>query len=161
MAVPRFRPSVLLEARERAKLTQLQLATLAEDAAPHERRAATKAARSDERARRIGAWESRIGAWERGIDAPSATYIPTLARVLDVEPLALFEVDPAAPPFTALRLAAGLTLQALAEATGISYTSLHRMVRGVSRLSGQAAEQLAGTLGVTVPELVASIERDR
>jgi transcriptional regulator with XRE-family HTH domain len=84
-----------------------------------------------------------------------------LAKVLNIEPLALFEVDPAAPPFTALRLAAGLTLQALAESTGISYTSLHRMVRGAMRLPGEAAEQLAGKLGVTVPELVASIERDR
>jgi transcriptional regulator with XRE-family HTH domain len=161
VAVPRFRPSVLLEARERAKLTQLQLAMMCEAAAPQQQRPPAKGAANDERARRVGAWESRVGAWERGIDAPSATYVPTLARVLDVEPLALFDVDLAAPPFTALRLAAGLTLQALAEATGISYTSLHRMVRGVSRLSGQAAEQLASTLGVTVPELVASIERDR
>jgi hypothetical protein len=38
--------------------------------------------------------EGRIGAWERGIDTPSATYIPTLARVLGVEPLALFDIDP-------------------------------------------------------------------
>lgn len=161
MAVPRFRPSVLLEARERAKLTQLKLATLCENASSQVGRLSTTSARDDEHVRRIGAWESRIGAWERGIDAPSATYVPILATVLDVEPLALFEVDPAAPPFTALRMAAGLTLQALAEATGISYTSLYRMVRGVSRLSGEAAEQLADRLGVTVPELVASIGRDR
>jgi hypothetical protein len=62
--------------------------------------------------------ESRIGAWERGIDTPSATYIPTLAGVLGVEPLALFDVDPAAPSFTVLRMAAGVTLQALSKATG-------------------------------------------
>jgi hypothetical protein len=42
--------------------------------------------------------------------------------VLGVEPLALFDVDPAEPSFTALRMAAGLTLQALSDATGISYT---------------------------------------
>ena len=160
MAAPRFRPAVLLDARERAKLTQLQLATRADEATEH-RHSPAKGDAAAEQARRIRTWESRIGAWERGIDAPSAPYIPTLARLLQLEPLSLFEVDPSAPPFTALRLAAGLTLQALAEATGISYTSLHRMVRGVSRLSGDAAEQLAGTLGVTVPDLVASIERDR
>ncbi len=161
MASPRFRPSVLLEARQRAKLTQLQLATLAEDATPVERQPASKSAPAEERARRIGAWESRIGAWERGIDTPSATYIPTLARVLRVEPLELFDVDPAAPPFTALRMAAGLTLQALSVATGISYTSLHRMVRGVSKVPDDAATRLSRVLDVTVAELRASIDRDR
>ena len=161
MASPRFRPSVLLEARRRAKLTQLELATLAEEAALVERQPVSKSDQPEERARRISAWESRIGAWERGIDTPSATYIPTLARVLGVEPLALFDVDPAAPSFTALRMAAGLTLQALSEATGISYTSLHRMARGVARVPDDAAERLAETLGVAPAELRASIDRDR
>lgn len=160
MALPRFRPSVLLDARGRAGLTQLQLATLADEAAPRRQQESTRSADED-RARRIRTWESRIGAWERGVDAPSATYIPTLARLLDLEPLALFEVDPSSPPFTALRLAAGFTLQALADATGISYTSLHRMVRGVTELPEQAARQLARTLLVTPDELRAAVRRDR
>jgi transcriptional regulator with XRE-family HTH domain len=84
-----------------------------------------------------------------------------LARVLGVEPLALFDVDQARPPFTALRLASGCTLQALSEATGISYTSLHRMARGVARVPDDAAERLAETLGVTPAELRASIDRER
>lgn len=151
---------MLLEARERSGLTQLQLAVLAEDAVePRDGRSADLA--DNERARRVLAWESRIGAWERGIDAPSATYIPTLAQVLGVEPLELFDVDPDAPPFTALRLAAGLTLQALAESTEVSYTSLHRMVRGVARLSDEVAGRLAAALGVSVEDLVAAIERDQ
>jgi transcriptional regulator with XRE-family HTH domain len=161
VAVPRFRPSVLLEARKRANLTQLQLATLAEEASPAGQEKEPKGDPVEERAQRISAWESRIGAWERGIDTPSATYIPTLARVLAVEPLALFDVDPAAPPFTALRLLAGLTLQALSEAAGISYTSLHRMTRGVSRVPENAEEELARVLGVTAEELRASIARER
>ena len=160
MAVPRFRPSVLLEARQRANLTQLQLATWADAATPVERQAVSTGDPAEERMRRIAAWESRIGAWERGIDTPSATYIPTLAGVLGVEPLALFDVDPAAPSFTALRLAAGLTLQALSRATGISYTSLHRMARGVSKVPDNAARKLAHALSVTVPQLRASIDRN-
>jgi transcriptional regulator with XRE-family HTH domain len=161
VAVPRFRPSVLLEARQRANLTQLQLATRAEAATPVERYPMSTGDSAEARVRRIAAWESRIGAWERGIDAPSAAYIPTLARVLDVEPLALFDVDPAAPSFTALRLAAGLTLQALAAASGISYTSLHRMARGVAKVPDDAAKRLASALGITVAQLKASIERER
>src|SRR5213592_4920428 len=111
VAVPRFRPSVLLEGRQRAQLTQLELATLAEEAARAARQPVSRGDPAEERTRRVSAWESRIGAWERGIDSPSATYVPTLARVLGVAPLALLDVDPAAPPFTALRMAAGLTLQ--------------------------------------------------
>ncbi len=140
MAVPKFRPAVLLAARERAGLTQLQLATRADEATPH-KHVRTKQSRSEEAARRIRTWESRIWAWERGVDAPSASYVPTLAKLLDLDPLALFEVDPAAPPFTAVRLAAGLTLQALAAATGVSYSSLHRMVRGVTQLPDEAASK--------------------
>jgi transcriptional regulator with XRE-family HTH domain len=161
ISVPRFRPSVLLEGRQRAQLTQLELAILAEEAARAARQPVSKGDPAEERMRRVSAWENRIGAWERGIDSPSATYIPTLARVLGIEPLALFDVDPASPPFTALRMAAGLTLQALSEATGISYTSLHRMARGMAKVPDCAAARLAATLGVTPAELRASIDRER
>ncbi len=161
MGSPRFRASVILEARQRANLTQLELATLAEEASTQGRRPRLKQESAAERSRRISAWQGRIGAWERGIDTPSATYIPTLARVLSVDPLTLFDVDPAAPPFTGLRMAAGLTLQALSEATKISYTSLHRMARGAAKVPDDAAERLAATLGVTPAELRASIDRNR
>ena len=157
MAVPKFRPSVLLEARRQAELTQSQLADLADSAATPSDSARDK---PQERTRRVEAWASRISAWEGGIDAPSAPYVPTLARVLGLDPLALFVVDPAGPTFTALRLAAGKTIVALAESTGISYTSLHRMVRGVSRLSDTSAEQLADALHVTPAEVVAAIARE-
>lgn len=113
------------------------------------------------RVRRISAWASRISAWEGGVDAPSAPYIPPLARVLGLNPLVLFVVDPTAPTFTALRLAAGKTIVALAKSTGISYTSLHRMVRGVSRLSDTSAQKLADALQVTPAEVVAAIAREQ
>jgi hypothetical protein len=58
-------------------------------------------------------------------------------------------------------MAAGLTLQALSEATGISYTSLHRMARGMAKVPDCAAARLAATLGVTPAELRASIDRER
>lgn len=160
MATPRFRAAVLLDARRKAKLTQLQLATRAVEAIDGGRSAAT-GSESESVARRIRSWESRIGAWERGVDAPTAPYVPTLARLLRVKPLSLFEVDPAEPPFTALRLAAGWTLQALAEATGLSYTSLYRMVRGVTQLPDDVATRLAKKLDVTRAELRASIARER
>lgn len=157
MASLRFRPAVLLEARARAQLTQLKLAILADEAT---REDDTENDHSADGARRIRTWESRIGAWERGIDQPSATVVPILARLLDVHPLALFEVDPASPPITALRVAAGFTLQGLADATGVSYTTLHRMMRGVTGLPDGTADRLATTLGVSRQELLAAIARD-
>ena len=108
-----------------------------------------------ERVRRVRTWQGRIGAWESGIDSPSAPNVPTLARLLGVEPLDLYDVNPSAPSFTALRFAAGMTLQSLAEATGISYTSLHRMLRGVTTLSADAVDQLSAVLGVSSAEVVA------
>ena len=80
---------MLLEGRQRAQLTQLGLAILAEEVARAARQSVSKGDPAEERTRQVSAWESRIGAWERGIDSPSATYIPTLARVLRVEPLEL------------------------------------------------------------------------
>jgi transcriptional regulator with XRE-family HTH domain len=115
-AVPRVRQSVLLDARRRENLTQLQPAMRAMAAEPAERQSPSRGDASEERARRIAAWENWIGAWERGVDAQSAPYIPPLARAVGVDPLALFDVDLAGRPFTALRMAAGLTLQALSEA---------------------------------------------
>lgn len=161
MAALRFRPSVLLEARERSGLTQLQLAMLANRAFPRNPIDESKLKPEDEAARRLRTWESRIGAWERGVDSPSAPYIPTLASLVGVEPLELFEVDRAAPTFTALRMAAGMTTAAIAEVAGIPHTTLHRKLRGVTAFPAEAVERLAVALGTSPAEILAAIERDR
>ena len=164
MAVPKFRPTVLLQARERAGLSQLELATLAEQATPVQADASMRRspkAIEEERRRRVRTWQSRIGAWERGVDSPSAPYVPMLARLVDVPPLAFYDADTEAPSFTALRFATGLTLHALADATDVSYTSLHRMLRGVTELSEDVVDRLAKALGVGSAEVLAAIERDR
>lgn len=160
LATLEFRPAALLRAREQAKLTQLQLAALAV-AASQANTCGSAELTAVEQARRVRRWEGRIGAWERGVESPSASYIPTLARLLDLNPLDLYDIDPQAPPFTALRLAAGLTLDSLAKSTGIPYTSLHRMLRGVTELSAEAVEQLAAVLDATQEAVRAAIERDR
>jgi transcriptional regulator with XRE-family HTH domain len=157
MAAPRFRAAALLQARRLAGLTQSELAARA---VQEEDRGAGGLS-GTERARRVRTWQGRIGAWERGVDSPSASYVPTLARLVGVEPLVLFDVDPAAPSFTALRLSAGLTLQALAAVTGMSYTSLYRMSRGVAPVPAEAGVRLAAALGVSGRELAEAIARDR
>jgi transcriptional regulator with XRE-family HTH domain len=105
--------------------------------------------------------QDRISAWERGVDAPTAPYVPLLARALTIDPLILFDVDPAAPPFAVLRIVRGWTLSALAEETGLNYSSLHRWSRGVAPIPDEAAARLAKALRITRAELVASIDRER
>jgi transcriptional regulator with XRE-family HTH domain len=105
--------------------------------------------------------QDRISAWERGVDAPTAPYVPVLARVLKIDPFTLFDVDPAAPPFTALRLARGWTLTALADETAINYSSLHRWSRGVAPIPELAAAKLAKVLRISRTELIASIDREQ
>ena len=156
----KFRPDVLMAAREGMRLNQLQLATLAEEASSSTSGPLDYLGTS-ERSRRVRTWQSRIGAWERGIDSPSPAHVPMLARLVDVSPLALYNVDPRAPSVTALRFAAGMTLQVLAAATGISYTSLHRILRGVTDLSPDSVDRLSAALGVEPTEIVAAVDRDR
>lgn len=105
--------------------------------------------------------QDRISAWERGVDAPTAPYVPLLARALNIDPLILFDVDPAAPPFAVLRVVRGWTLSALAEETGLNYSSLHRWSRGVAPIPDDAAAKLAKALRITRAELGASMERER
>jgi hypothetical protein len=150
---------VLLESRERAGLTQLQSgdARRGGDAA---QAAGVQAVASGA----DGSPDQDVGEPDRGVGArdrrPSAPYIPALARLLDLEPLVLYEVDPAAPPFTALRLAAELTLEALTDATGISYTSLNRM--DGARCDGTAGRRGGPAChGAAGDDLLAAIARDR
>ena len=102
----KFRPDALMAAREGMGLNQLQLATLAEEASSSTSGPLDNLGTS-ERVRRVRTWQSRIGAWERGIDSPSAAHVPMLARLVDVSPLAFYDVDPGAPSFTRAAIRGG------------------------------------------------------
>ena len=72
----------------------------------------------------------RIRDWERGAHAPQARYVPRLAAALDVDPVVLYDVDPARPPLRVLRLARGLSLQQLAELARVPIMTCHRIEQG-------------------------------
>jgi transcriptional regulator with XRE-family HTH domain len=160
VAAPRFRPEILIEARRTAGLTQAGLARLAARAIT-EAHGENSASSPTEAAPHARAIQDRISAWERGVDAPTAPYLPVLGQVLGLDPVTLLDVEADSPPFTALRLASGWTLKALEKETGINYSSLHRMSHGAARLSDDAARRLAKALHVSRAELIASIERER
>ena len=136
MPAPRFRRALLTELRERAGLTRTELA------------------------RRVGvASGERIGSWERGIDQPSAPYLPRLAQALGVEPIELLDLDAEAPTFTALRYVAGLTIEDLAKAVGVRYGVMQRIDRGVVEPRDDLAKRLAAALGVKTAQVVAAHRR--
>lgn len=99
----------------------------------------------------LGTVDRRVGEWERGEQQPRPHYLVAIAAALDVDPLELLDVDPQDPPLLALRLAAGMTLRELAEASGIPFSSYRRFERGVGRAApgGDVVDALASALGVT------------
>lgn len=107
--------------------------------------------RQSDLAAQLGTLDRRVGEWERGEQQPRPHYLVALAAALDVDPLELLDVDLAAPPLLALRLAAGMTLRELAEASGIPFSSYRRFERGVGRAApgGDVVAALASALGVT------------
>lgn len=105
---PAIDPNVVRKARERAGLTQLQLA------------------------HRVGVvGGERISSWERGLSRPrTPVALHALAKALKVSPISLL-VEPAhGPDLRWLRFAAGLSTAELAERTGTSVTTVHRWENG-------------------------------
>jgi transcriptional regulator with XRE-family HTH domain len=132
----RFQGSVLRAQRLRLGLTQRELAERADLA-----------------------WPGRIAAWEGGADQPSAAYVPELARALGVNALFLYGAAAEDPDFKALRLAAGLSLRALAAASGVPYTTCQRIERGVSRPNDHTVAQLATALESTPAVVTRALSR--
>jgi Predicted transcriptional regulators len=97
-------------------------------------------------------WQ-RISAWERGIEQPGPVYIPLLAAALGVDPFELLVGGRAQPTLQTLRLAAGLSLTALAEASGVSYSRCQRFEQGTAPMPSDAAARLAGVLGVPIKKV--------
>ncbi|TFV66533.1 UNVERIFIED_ORG: XRE family transcriptional regulator [Bacillus sp. AZ43] len=72
----------------------------------------------------------RVRDWERGAHAPQARYVPRLAAALGVDPVALYDVDPARPTLRVLRLARGLSLEQLAQLAGVPIMTCQRIEQG-------------------------------
>jgi len=105
----------------------------------------------------------RVGQWERGLEQPQPRFVPLLAAALRVEPLELLAVDRNDPPLLALRLAAGLTLTEVAAASGIAYSSYHRLEHGliVADPTVATAKALARAVGVTNDQILRAAARSR
>lgn len=148
--IPRFRPEVLVAARERQGWTVADLAS----------RLDVALAAADVTRARSPAARDRVSKWERGMETPSPRFVPVLARTINVDAIALFDVDPDALTFTQLRYVRGWTETMLAETAGVGLTMFRRTVAGHRPLSGDVASRLANALRVSRAELQRTIARE-
>ena len=133
-------PAALRAARERAGLTQHQLARLVG----------------------VAGGES-ISRWELGASEPRPDIVVRLAKALDLPALQLLEIVDEVPDLRALRFAAGLSAVEVAARVHVSKTTYQhwesgRWERMPERRNLQA---LARALSVGVLETVAALERSR
>jgi len=100
-------PSALRAAREKAGLTQHELARL------------------------IGAaGGERVSRWELGSSTPRPEFLVKLARVLGVATMRLIHLDGNVPDLKALRLQAGLTVPELADSANLTAPTYYSWEQG-------------------------------
>jgi HTH-type transcriptional regulator, cell division transcriptional repressor len=102
-------------------------------------------------ARSIGSDQTRVSEWERGLFSPRPEQVPALAVAVGVKSLELLDIQAEGPDLEAFRLAAGLSLQAIAAALETSVSRYRRMERG-ERLEPppeDLVERLADVLSLT------------
>ena len=136
---PAIDPSVVREARERAGLTQLQLAY------------------------RVGVvGGERISSWERGLSRPrTPAMLHALAKALKVSPVSLLVEPAGGPDLRWLRFAAGLSTAELAKRVGVSSATIQRWESGQRGrpLPMEVIAALAGALRVAPSVARAALER--
>ncbi len=101
-------PSELRAAREKAGLTQHELARLVGAAGGGE----------------------RVSRWELGTSVPRPDFLVRLARALDIPTLRLIHIDGEMPDLRALRLQAGLTVPRLAAAVNVAVPTYYAWEQG-------------------------------
>lgn len=112
----------------------------------------------------VGTTQTRVSDWERGVMDPRPALMVELAAAVGIDALELLGADPAQPVLEDLRLAAGLTQQALAAAAGISLSRYRRIELGAIRRDppAEVIDRLARSLAVpsvTVRHAIDSAQR--
>lgn len=134
-----FRAQCLRDARLAAGLTQVQLAAA------------------------LGTTRHEVGRWERGEFVPRPQMIPAVAAVVGLDPLELLEVDPAAPRLEDLRMAAGLSLDAMSAKIPMVLTTYRDLELGTVQRDPPPAtvKRIAAILAVPTVTVRQAIEEAR
>ena len=111
----------------------------------------------------VGVARPLVSDWERGTTRPRASNVPAVAAAIGIDPLELVADDYHQLDLEALRLAAGLSRQALAEAAGMTFPRYQRLEAG-ERASDPPADlvrRLARILSVPVDTVLMARENAR
>ena len=111
----------------------------------------------------LGADKARISEWERGASQPRASRMPDIARAVDVDASELMADDYEHLDLEALRVAAGLSRQALAAAVGMTLPRYQRLEAGerTSELPEDLLQQVARILSVPAVTVRVATENSR
>ena len=106
---------------------------------------------------------ARVGAWEHGREQPQPSFIPRLAKALNVPATALLLGKSLTPSLADLRLAKGLTLTEVAAKAGIPRTTFHRLEQGIATrpLDRTTLRALATALDSSTDVVMTAIQRGR
>lgn len=98
--------------------------------------------------------------WERGVMTPRPRLIPKLAAAIGMDALEFLAVDPASPTLEDMRLAAGLTMQEVADQLEISLWRYRGIETGSTRREPPA--ELIGELAriLAVPDVAVRMAVD-
>jgi transcriptional regulator with XRE-family HTH domain len=111
----------------------------------------------------LGTNKARISEWERGVTQPRASRLPAVARAINVDPLELMADSYEDLDLEALRMAAGLSRQALSAAVGMTLPRYQRLEAGerTSELPEDLLHSLARILSVPLVTVRMAAENSR
>ena len=106
---------------------------------------------------------ARVGAWEHDREQPQPSFIPKLAKALNVPAMTLLLGSSLTPSLIDLRLLKGLTLTELAANAGIPRTTCHRLEQGIGTRSPDQSTllALASALDSSSDVVLTAIQRGR
>ncbi len=107
--------------------------------------------------------QARVSEWERGVMIPRPGLIPALAAAIGMDALEFLAAAPAAPTLEDMRLAAGLTMQCVADHLAISLGRYRGVEIGSTRRdpSDEVVGQLAQLFAVPVVTVRRAIDSAR
>ena len=107
--------------------------------------------------------QSRVSEWERGVMTPRPNLMPRIAAAIGMDALEFLAADPASPTLEDMRLAAGLTMQLVAEQIGITQLRYRNMEIGATRRDPDPAivERLARVFAVPAVAVSRAIDAAR
>lgn len=77
--------------------------------------------------------QSRVSEWERGVMTPRPNLMPKIAAAVGMDALEFLAADPASPTLEDMRLASGLTMQAVADRLGMRQLRYRNVEIGATR----------------------------